>query len=129
MPVTYAFDQESCLIHTRCTGQVTFQEVMAHFRQLESDSARPPRLHVLLDLSQQQTEPTREQLWSVVAEVERLRDKVRWGACAIVASRDVLFGVGRMFQAFTGAYFSDSNVFRDLEQAEHWLASIRPSAA
>jgi hypothetical protein len=84
---------------------------------------------VLLDLSQQQTEPTREQLWSVVAEVERLRDKVRWGACAIVASRDVLFGVGRMFQAFTGAYFSDSNVFRDLEQAEHWLASIRPSAA
>jgi hypothetical protein len=54
---------------------------------------------------------------------------VEWGSCAIVVSRDILFGMSRVFLAFAEAQFANANVFRDLAEAEGWLASLRSSAA
>jgi hypothetical protein len=73
--------------------------------------------------------PETEHLKSAASEIDRLRPKVEWGACAIVASSDAQFGLSRMFQVFAEEYFSDSLVFREFEEAERWLASVRPPAA
>ncbi len=125
MPVTYQVDRESALIHTRCTDDVTFQEVLAHFRQLDSDRSVPAGVDVLLDLSEMESLPETDQLRTVADRLERLRPRVKWGAFAIVASRDSLFGMVRVFQVFADGLFADSAVFRDRNEAQLWLASVR----
>ena len=37
MPVSYRIDQDNGMIRTRCVGNVTFEEVVDHFRDLEED--------------------------------------------------------------------------------------------
>jgi hypothetical protein len=125
VPVTYQIDQELRLIRTRCTGDVTFAEVLSHFRELVRDAALPRRLDVLLDLTEMGSIPESDQLRSVASEVAHLQQRLEWGSCAIVAGRDVLFGMSRMFQVFVESNFANSNVFREIDQAEHWLASSR----
>ena len=57
MPVTYRLDRNSGFIHTRCTGDVAFEEVLGHFRDLETETSIPARVDVLLDLSEMQSLP------------------------------------------------------------------------
>ena len=128
MTVTYELDRESDFIHTRCTGNVTLEEVLRHFQELETEPSLPERLDVLLDLDEMQTLPETNELSSVVSAVQRLEARLKWGACAIVASRDALFGMSRVFEAFAEGRFSSSCVFRRHDKAERWLASVRSPA-
>ena len=128
MPVTYRFDREFSLIRTMCTGDVTFAEVVSHFRELERDATLPARLDVLLDLTEMRSVPESDQLRSVAREVEHLQQRLEWGSCAIVASSDVLYGMSRILRVYAEAHFVNSNVFRELEEAERWLASHRSPA-
>jgi hypothetical protein len=128
VPVTYQVDRTFPLVRTRCTGDVTFAEVVSHFRELERDASLPARFDVLLDLTEMRSVPESDQLRSVAREIEHLQPRIQWGSCAIVASRDVLYGMSRILRAFAEAHFADSNVFRELEEAERWLASRRPPA-
>lgn len=123
MPITYKIDWESSLIHTRCVGPVTFEEVEDHFRELDADALVPPRADVLLDMSEMSSIPETAQLKDVTAELARLKGRVEWGACAIVASGDTLFGMSRMFQVFAEEQLAVSRVFRDIGEARSWLAS------
>jgi hypothetical protein len=125
VPITYAIDVDRGLIRTKCIGDVAFDEVVDHFSRLEADPAVPERLDVLLDLVGMASIPETSQLKVVAGRVGQLLTKVEWGACAIVAQRDVLFGVSRMFEVFSQNSFSATKVFRALDEAEAWLASAR----
>jgi hypothetical protein len=123
MPVTYTIDATKRLIRTRCVGDVTFDEVVAHFRTLLQDPDVPNYLDVLLDLSELATLPETRQLENVAREVQKTREKVRFGVCAIVAQRDALFGMMRMFEVIARKYFREIRAFREMGEAEAWLAS------
>jgi hypothetical protein len=126
MSITYQIDKTNRIIRTRCSGPVTLEEVIDHFHQLERDPDCPDRLDVLLDLSEETSVPEKEDLRDVAREIGRIRWKVQFGACAIVARSDVLFGMLRMFEVFAEQYFYDSSVFRTVSEAEAWLASHNP---
>jgi hypothetical protein len=125
MPVTYQIDKANRLIHTECTGAVTLAEVVDHFRQLEADPECPPYVDVLLDVTQEVTIPSSDELRTVTLAIARVRRRVQFGFCAIVASTDALFGMMRMFEVFTEDYFRESRAFRTLEEAEAWLVAKR----
>jgi hypothetical protein len=46
---------------------------------------------------------------------------VTWGHLAVVAERDVLFGMSRVFEALTESHFASARVFRRRDEAEAWL--------
>jgi hypothetical protein len=123
MPVGYQLDPQAGFVHTRCVGAVTFDEVAAHFRELENDPALPASLDVLLDLSGTSSLPESAQLRSVAGEIGRLEPRVAWGRCAIVAESDVLFGMSRMLEVFSEQQFRQTRVFRKQADAEAWLRS------
>jgi hypothetical protein len=129
VPVTYRHDREAGRIHTSCTGAVTLEEVSRHFHQLENDASLATPLDVLLDLTACESVPESGQLRAIASDVDRLQAKLRWGACAIVANRDALFGMSRMFEVFAEGVFADTRVFREMDEAERWLVSLRPPAA
>lgn len=123
MPVSYELDAKLACVHTRCVGDVTLDEIRAHFRSLERDASLPSPLHVLLDLTELTALPESGQLIAVADEVRRAEQQVRWGACAIAAREDVVFGVSRMLEVFVEGSFERTRVFRDLAAARAWLAS------
>jgi hypothetical protein len=121
MPISYEIDRERGLIWTRCIGVSTLEEVLAHFGELRSQPNLPEGMDVLLDLSEMTNAPERDQLRSVAGEVKDLTPKLRWGAIAIVAPTDLLFGMSRMFGIFSEGHFADTGVFRTIGEAERWL--------
>lgn len=130
MPVSYEIDTASGSVRTRCFGDVTLAEAVDHFRALGADPATPKRPSVLVDLRETTSLPETDQLRAIAKEVARLDQKLQWGACAIVASRDAVYGISRMFAVYTEQSFSSVRVFRELAEAEAWLDATRtPGAA
>ena len=125
MPIEYEIDRKRGLVRTRCVGETTLAEVMEHFRILHDDPALPQRVNVLLDLSELTSVPEREQLRTIVGHVKALRSELRWGALAIAARSDLLFGMSRVFGIFVEESFTNTGVFRRPAEAEVWLASQR----
>jgi hypothetical protein len=125
MPVLYRIDKRNRIIRTRCVGDVTLEEVINHFRTLEHDPDAPDCLDVLLDLTEETSIPKTEYLREITAEIRRIRYRVEFGVCAVVAPGNALFGMLRMFEVFTEDYFHQLRVFRTLTEAETWLAAQR----
>jgi hypothetical protein len=128
MPVTFAIESESGIIRTRCTGIVTLEDVLAHFRELRETPELPKRLDVLLDMSEMESFPKTDELKSVVNAIGGLEDRLEWGLLAMVASQDVLYGMSRMLEVFVEDHFEKSSVCRELGEAESWLARMRSPA-
>ena len=125
MPVTYRIDATEKRIHTTCSGVVTLQEVIDHFQALRQDPVRSGFLDVLLNVTDAEALPDSNQLMNVRATLASIRDQVQFGICAVVAGRDAMFGMMRMFEVFAGQYFQAIRVFREPAEAEKWLVSQR----
>jgi hypothetical protein len=123
MPVTYQIDRAKQLVRTSCTGVTTLEEVLQHFADLTQDPSCPERLHVLLDLSEMTSLPASEQLRAVAVEIGRIVPRVKFLNCAIIAPRDALFGMARMFEVFAEGGFEATRVFRTREEGLLWLES------
>ncbi len=108
---------------------MTYEEVIGHFRTLNADPSCFGHLDVFLDVSTADTLPQSSQFASINAELRILREKVQFGACAIVATRDSMFGMMRMFEVLSAQYFTVIRVFRDSVEAEFWLASQQGAAS
>jgi hypothetical protein len=123
MPVKYTIDSEQRIIRTECFGPVKFTEVIDHFRELEHDPNCTQGLDVLLDLTETTNLPGVTQIGAVADELKKIHEKVQFGACAIVAGRESLFGMIKMFEIPAQRYFHVIRVFRKIIEAETWLAS------
>jgi len=121
MPIPYEIDGARQRIHTRCIGDVTPAEVVAHFRALAEEPHLPERLDVLLDFRELTAYPDSRQLQSIGIEIRQRLAKVAWGRCAVIGATDLAFGIGRMFEMITEPSFRGTMVFRDLESAIRWL--------
>src|SRR5271169_1926514 len=112
MPVTYTIDTKERVIRTQCVGRVTLAEVVEHFRELGRDPECAGHLDVLLDLSETNTVPKTSEIQAIPYEIARIREKVQFEACAIVAVSDPLFGMLRMFEVLAERFFRVIHVFR-----------------
>jgi hypothetical protein len=125
VPIFYAIDKAGGLIRTRCYGAVTLAEVQHHFQTLKDDPNRSSHLDVLLDLSEVTSSPRADEIREAGRGPELLRGILNFGYCAIVTSRDVIFGMARMWAVFVEGYFTAVEVFRSATEAEIWLAQRR----
>lgn len=128
MPITYQIDFGQNLLRTTAVGDVTPKEVINHFWALARDEQFPERPDVFLDLSAMDSLPATHELSIVIGEMKRVGAKLRFGACAILARRDALFGMMRVFEALAEEFFRETRTFRDATEAEIWLAALRQRA-
>jgi hypothetical protein len=124
MPITYCFDPESGILRTRCLGEISLDDTLEHFDQVASDPRLPDGCKALLDLDQLVSVPATGQVRDVVHELgRRLKQTIRFGPWAIVAERDAVYGMSRMFQVFLEQVGIESRVFRSTDEALRWLES------
>ena len=122
MPVTYQIDANTKTVRTTCIGPVMLEDVIEHFHTLQQDPSCPSHLDVLLDVSGITSLPEKHELRTVTRTIAEISGRVTFGDCAIVASRDAVFGMMRMFEVFAQQYFRLTRVFRTVSEAEAWLA-------
>lgn len=122
MPLTYQFSADKSTIRTTCTGYLTLSEIIEHFKVLERDPECPEHLDVFLDCSEVTSLPETKHISAVVNQMKRVQPRVRFDACAIVASRHALFGMMRMFEALAEEVFRVTCTFQSATEAEAWLA-------
>jgi hypothetical protein len=121
VPVTYIIDNTKNLIRITCSGLVSLEDVVDHFRGLKDDPDCGGHLDVLLDVHEADSVPESKQLRVVNSQIASIRAKVTFGICAIVANRDAMFGMMRMFAVFAEENFRAIRVFRETAEAEEWL--------
>ncbi|MGC1903570.1 MAG: response regulator transcription factor [Candidatus Acidiferrum sp.] len=121
VPITYRIDVNERLIHTKCVGLVKLDEVIHHLQELERDPVCPDHLDVFLDLCELGSLPESGELGSMINAIALFRDKIEFGVCAIVASRDALFDMMIGFEELGQQYFREMRVFRIATEAEKWL--------
>jgi len=121
MSITFAIDPDAALIRTTLSGNVTLPEVQQHLDDLfatwpESSS----RLRVLLDVTGCTSLPELNQLRVVANQIAGLGGGAHFDRCAIVASRELLYGLLRVFEVMADGTFV-VRVFRDESEATKWL--------
>ena len=121
MPVHYRYDEPAHRLLTRCEGQVTVTEVIAHFRELTGSTRLHPGSDVVLDLTFQSNLPAPEALSSAAAVLEEIQELIDLGRCAVVAPNEVAAEIGRRFQSLTWPLFTGIRLFPTGVTANAWL--------
>jgi hypothetical protein len=121
MPITFSIDMRASLIRTIGFGNVTPAEIDEHFNQLSKVWPRGAKLDVLLDLSDCTSLPEILQLRAVVSRIQIFGGRKRFGVCAIVATRELLYGLLRVFELLADQRFAAIRVFRNEPSAMIWL--------
>ena len=122
VPITYSIDIPTALITTRCFGHVTLDEVREHFRELPRVWPPVDKLDVLLDLRDQTSLPGLSELQEVATEIQVQIGPHRFGRCAVVTERELVFGSMQMLEVLVSRYFDAFRVFRSTTAAVVWLA-------
>ena len=120
MPVAYEIDASRALVISTGTGVVTFKEIVFHQDCLLSDPLFSPDFDQLIDCRQ----ATEIRVTSAEArEIGGRQLFSRTSRRAFLASQPVVFGIGRMMQAYNefSEYPSHTAVFYDLAPALKWM--------
>src|SRR5262249_36272220 len=117
----YHIDVGRGVVRIRCSGSIAFSEVRELFQRVGQTPQLSGHVSALVDLSETTSLPQTSQLKDLVEMIRSIQEQVDFDVCAIIATRDALFGMSRMFAVFAEPYFHNIAVFRDAVEAEGWL--------
>jgi hypothetical protein len=122
MPIRYIIDSVHQRLLTRADGLVTYQDLSQHLDAEERD--RGLGLPELFDARGATTNLTAGQVHTLVQRAADTLRRTPLGPTAIVATDDVVFGMGRMYAILTDQAGARVEVFRDVESANRWLEEV-----
>jgi hypothetical protein len=125
MPVRYDIDADQRVIRTRCIGETTLREVLAHFAELRNTPSLPQPLDVRLDFTEMTSLPRLDQIEAAAETTASLTPMLKWGAMAIVVNDALAHHVSRVYEALVTHYFQEVRIFRDAAEADVWLETVR----
>jgi hypothetical protein len=130
MPLTYSIELDGSLILATASGTVTNQDLTEYISSLAKDARVKPGIKELIDLRRATgAEVTSGGFLSLTAFSLLQKERFRGIKCAIVADRDLAFGLARMYEAYSKSEGIpvDRKVFREFDEACRWLG-IDPSS-
>jgi hypothetical protein len=127
MPITYSISAEERRINAIATGIIRVDDLHGLIRSLLADPAFVPGLRALYDASDAEPDITVLQLAEVAGEVRQLLSR-GLSRIAIVAHSPATYRVAKTFTVLAQAIGIDVDVFRELPEAEAWLAENNDSS-
>jgi hypothetical protein len=120
MPVTATIDPDTGIARYSVTGEVIRAEVCEALDQVYADPMFRAPWRSIWDVSEATPRINADDLRAIMSHVEARRP-VEAGRVAIVATEDLVFGLGRMYELLAGDMKVKTAVFRDSELARQWL--------
>jgi hypothetical protein len=129
MPVTYRLDTSAEVVLATAHGIVTDDEFLAYATRMVNDPLIDPAVDQLLDLRDVDDAAVMTDTIRRVAEIFRGFDPIpARSKLAIVASKDLLFGMARMYEVYRDRDEASIRVFRDIDEARRWLGLVESAA-
>ena len=118
MSVSYRIDKSLRLVLTTAQGVLTGQDIRTHRQSLRGDQNFDPSYNQIIDLRDVVEFAVAATEMPGIAAGSIFNEKSRR---AIVAEKDVNFGMARMYEKYGEADPSQVMVFRDMAEARRWL--------
>jgi hypothetical protein len=127
MPTTHRIDATSGIVYLVAIGTTTQEDWIETRSQIVADPQYCPGMSALIDGRRHESLLSIEFITNI-AHGPRVRagpaDTPRW---AIVVSREVAYGLGRMFSTLAESTNTEVRVFREFDEAERWLKDVGAS--
>lgn len=122
MGVTCTIDSVAGIVLTTVRAPTNAKEVTDALTRVIASPEFRPGLNGVADLREATAEWTPADLRWIVAALEVHRAEILPSRAALVVSEPAVYGVARMFQAYSGATGIDTRIFDDLDEATAWAA-------
>ncbi len=123
MSITYSFDPNEKLIIEDWTGEVTADDLAAHWRIYLADRRVMALRRTLVDLRDAQICFNGSQLKVLIEDIVLPVLQTDDWKTAIVVKRSIEYGISKQYQLFADSYSKDA-VFFDIDRARDWLMYI-----
>lgn len=122
MSVNYSWDGP--LLRLDLVGTTEPEEVIRQFKVALADPLATEKVALLLDTTHSESMATRapHEIRLVAEALKPYAERVQ-GRCAVVATKDIHFGLSRMGSVYTELIGVDAGVFRTEAEAIGWLRS------
>lgn len=122
MPISYRIDEARRLVLTTATGVLMDADILRLKAWLLADPRWSPDMRELADIRNiDRLEVTTAGVQQMAGRDEAVGGGLKSYRLAIVAPRDEVYGMARMYQMLTEHTVPNVAVFRDLEAATAWL--------
>jgi hypothetical protein len=122
MPIKFKLDPSKNLGTFIANGSLLFDEVQEAIQQFYTNTNPLPSRNILWDLRNASVNEIRSDEAGQLAQLAvRIDKRKEIGKTAIVASSDLVYGVSKIFEAYTGNPDIKFQVFRDMEDALEWI--------
>lgn len=113
----------SGILRTTCSGALALPQLILHLQARERAGllARPQ----VVDARDATLELSTADVRKLAALAREVRRRTAVGPTALVASRDLSYGIGRMYAGFDAPDSAGFAVFRSMEEAERWLKELQ----
>jgi hypothetical protein len=118
MGMCYAFDHAKRMLRSRGWGTLSAADIEEFYSRLLADPAFDPSYRSLGDLREVTEIAVNSTDLAASASLPIFEPGTRR---ALVASRDVVYGMLRAFASFNERMGQTTRIFRDIESAEAWL--------
>ena len=125
MPIEHIVDQNRDMLRVRRWGSVSTHDEDRACVARARDPLVHPGIPVLVDCREVEPPDAVETVRYLADCVAHIAHELQCGPVAILVNSDVAYGMARMYMALTELTHPDTEVFRDLQGAESWLASTR----
>jgi hypothetical protein len=123
MPCSYRIDKERRLVIGVGMGTVTKEDIILYLRSMQNDDAFDPHYDKIEDTRNVTELKVNNVDLQEISQIIILDKSARR---ALVASRDLMFGVSRMFEAYRGSEQEGNfGVFRTKDEALQWINNGR----
>ena len=120
MPITAHVDPDTRIALYSASGDIARDDVVSIIAEIYRDPAFQSPWRSMWDLTGAKPLFSADELREIAAYV-RAHRPADSGRVAIIATEDLAFGMGRMYEVFSSDLQVETRVFRDSETARQWL--------
>lgn len=124
MPITCRIQSELNLIILVHTGRISDEEFFAFYKGLYKNNTPLLSMNHLVDLREADSKSRTSYILRKLAEflISSFKALTTYPKVAVVAPKDISFGLARMYEAFASNIPWEFTVFRSIDAALTWLS-------
>jgi hypothetical protein len=123
MPIAIKIDKDSGIVHSMIEGRISADELIEKLQDLIDHPDYRPGLNGIADLRKIDKDMFSEDVFKVAKLMIENRDKIGASKTAVLVSKEVTFGMTRVFQALSEQSSVKTEIFWSMEEALQWLGA------
>ena len=124
MPLSYDIDEQSNLLTVTAHDPLSYEDVIAHQEELQSEPRLKPGRRCLVDLSGvQKVKMTGRDMFRLAQDRGRFPYLESNTRTAVVVNSAAMFAMARMYALSRRKFVEPMAIFYDIDEARHWVLS------